>query len=153
MKHAPVKANCSLPQHWWLDDTTSTTHVAANQLPLISNTATTGHKLQGSSLDAVHVPDWNYSVNWPERGSPASSATTPGIRSTRPLSAARPKNPCSSGEHSPGSFDLCAEQTLDMDRRACRSTTSRTGIAACSSERVTAHSSRSPSLTMRARSR
>ena len=22
-------------------------------------------KSQGSSLDAVHVPDWNHSVNWP----------------------------------------------------------------------------------------
>ena len=31
----------------------------------MSNTATTGHKLQASSLDAVHVPDWNYSLNWP----------------------------------------------------------------------------------------
>ena len=35
------------------------------QMPPMSNTATTGHKLQGSSLDAVCVPDWNYSVNWP----------------------------------------------------------------------------------------
>ena len=65
MKYSSIKVNYSLPQHWQLDDSTSTMHVTANQLPLMSNTATTGHKLQGSSLDAVYVPDWNYSVNWP----------------------------------------------------------------------------------------
>ena len=65
MKHSSVKANYTLPQHWQLGNTTSTMHVSANQLPLMSNAATTGHKLQGSSLDAAYVPDWNYSVNWP----------------------------------------------------------------------------------------
>ena len=65
MKCSSVKANYSLPQHWQLDDSTSTTHVSANQLPPMSDAATTGHKSQGSSLDAAHVPDWNYSVNWP----------------------------------------------------------------------------------------
>ena len=65
MKYSSVKANYTLPQHWQLGNTTSTMHVSANQLPLMSNAATTGHKLQGSSLDAAYVPDWNYSVNWP----------------------------------------------------------------------------------------
>ena len=31
----------------------------------MSNAATAGHELQGSSLDAACVPDWNCSVNWP----------------------------------------------------------------------------------------
>ena len=34
------------------------------QLPIISNTATTGHKLQGSSVDELFVHSWNYSTNW-----------------------------------------------------------------------------------------
>ena len=42
-----------------------TIHLKATQIPLISNNATTGHKLQGSSLDALYVPAWNYATNWP----------------------------------------------------------------------------------------
>jgi hypothetical protein len=38
---------------------------SAVQIPLISNDATTGHKLQGSSLDAVCIPSWSCSTNWP----------------------------------------------------------------------------------------
>ena len=34
------------------------------QFPLISNTATTGHKLQGSSLMALLVNRWYYGKNW-----------------------------------------------------------------------------------------
>ena len=36
MKYSSVKANYTLPQHWQLDNTTSTTHVSANQLPCIN---------------------------------------------------------------------------------------------------------------------
>jgi len=35
------------------------------QLPLIINNATTGHKLQGSSVDCLFVHSWNYVTNWP----------------------------------------------------------------------------------------
>ena len=42
-----------------------TLHLKAIQIPLISNNASTGHKLQGSSVDNLYVPSWNYSVNWP----------------------------------------------------------------------------------------
>ena len=35
------------------------------QLPLVSNGCTTGHKLQGCSLDKVFVESWSYSRNWP----------------------------------------------------------------------------------------
>jgi len=35
------------------------------QLPLVSNTATTGHKLQGSKVVNIFVLDWNYTTNWP----------------------------------------------------------------------------------------
>ena len=34
------------------------------QFPIISNSATTGHKLQGCSLDKVLVNDWYYQSNW-----------------------------------------------------------------------------------------
>jgi hypothetical protein len=34
------------------------------QLPLVSNNATTGHKLQGSTVDSVFVHAWVYEKNW-----------------------------------------------------------------------------------------
>ena len=37
----------------------------AKQLPVISNQATTGHKLQGASINQLFVNNWNYSTNWP----------------------------------------------------------------------------------------
>ena len=37
----------------------------AVQLPFVVNNATTGHKLQGSSVKKLFVHDWNYSTNWP----------------------------------------------------------------------------------------
>ena len=42
-----------------------TVHLKATQIPLISNNATTGHKLQGTSVNNLYIPSWNYSVNWP----------------------------------------------------------------------------------------
>ena len=36
----------------------------ANQLPLIINDATTGHKLQGSGVDNLFVHSWSYVTNW-----------------------------------------------------------------------------------------
>ena len=42
-----------------------TIHLKAVQIPLISNNATTGHKLQGSSVNTLYVPAWSYSTNWP----------------------------------------------------------------------------------------
>ena len=38
----------------------------ATQLPVISNQATTGHKLQGASLNQLFVNNWNYTTNWPD---------------------------------------------------------------------------------------
>ena len=35
----------------------------ATQLPVISNQATTGHKLQGASLNQLFVNNWNYTTN------------------------------------------------------------------------------------------
>ena len=37
----------------------------AMQLPVISNQATTGHKLQGASINQLFVKNWNYTTNWP----------------------------------------------------------------------------------------
>ena len=36
-----------------------------NQIPIICNTATTGHKLQGCGLDNLFVHSWYYDGNWP----------------------------------------------------------------------------------------
>lgn len=36
----------------------------ATQLPLLVNNATTGHKLQGSSVDNIFVHNWSYVTNW-----------------------------------------------------------------------------------------
>ena len=37
----------------------------ATQLPVISNQSTTGHKLQGASINQLFVNNWNYTTNWP----------------------------------------------------------------------------------------
>lgn len=37
----------------------------ASQLPFVINNATTGHKLQGASIDEIYVHVWNYRKNWP----------------------------------------------------------------------------------------
>ena len=43
----------------------ATIYLKATQLPLISNNATTGHKLQGASVECLYISSWNYGVNWP----------------------------------------------------------------------------------------
>ena len=40
-------------------------YLAATQIPLISNNATTGHKLQGSTIENLYIPSWSYTTNWP----------------------------------------------------------------------------------------
>ena len=42
-----------------------TVKMKATQLPVISNQATTGHKLQGASINQLFVNNWNYTTNWP----------------------------------------------------------------------------------------
>ena len=37
----------------------------ATQLPVISNQATTRHKLQCTSINQLFVNNWNYTTNWP----------------------------------------------------------------------------------------
>jgi len=34
------------------------------QFPIISNSCTTGHKLQGCTVDAILANDWFYGANW-----------------------------------------------------------------------------------------
>lgn len=34
------------------------------QFPIISNTCTTGHKLQGCTVDSILTNDWYYGANW-----------------------------------------------------------------------------------------
>ena len=47
------------------DDDRETLKMKATQLPVISNHATTGHKLQGASVDELFVRSWSYTTNWP----------------------------------------------------------------------------------------
>jgi hypothetical protein len=38
----------------------------SDQLPFVSNTSTTGHKLQGCTKDQLYIPYWHYRTrNWP----------------------------------------------------------------------------------------
>ena len=43
----------------------TTVRIVLDQLHVLSNSATTGHKLQGRSLDSIFVSDWNLRSNWP----------------------------------------------------------------------------------------
>jgi hypothetical protein len=36
----------------------------ATQIPIVSNNATTGHKLQGSGVESLFVHNWSYVTNW-----------------------------------------------------------------------------------------
>ena len=39
--------------------------VKMNQFPVVRNTATTGHKLQGKTVPSIFIYDWQYVTNWP----------------------------------------------------------------------------------------
>ena len=47
------------------EDECKVVKMKATQLPVISNQATTGHKLQGASINQLFVNNWNYTTNWP----------------------------------------------------------------------------------------
>jgi PIF1-like helicase len=55
-----------LPQHFYSDteDNLQTVKMKAIQLPILLNSATTGHKLQGAGVDTLFVHNWSYSPNW-----------------------------------------------------------------------------------------
>jgi hypothetical protein len=42
----------------------NTIEMKANQFSFVSNDATTGHKLQGTGVDALYVRNWSYRTNW-----------------------------------------------------------------------------------------
>jgi len=42
-----------------------TLKMKATQVPVVSNDATTGHKLQGTGVENLFVHEWNYTDNWP----------------------------------------------------------------------------------------
>jgi hypothetical protein len=44
---------------------TMNVNMKGKQFPIISNSSTTGHKLQDCSLDAILVNDWQYKQNLP----------------------------------------------------------------------------------------
>ena len=43
---------------------TETLFLKAKQVPLVVNNASTGHKLQGTSVDSLFVHNWSYVTNW-----------------------------------------------------------------------------------------
>ena len=47
------------------EDNCKMVKMKATQLPVISNQATTGHKLQGASINQLFVNNWNYTTKWP----------------------------------------------------------------------------------------
>ena len=65
-KRASFKARFPKPPQFCAPrSTTQWINLSGIQLPIISNDATTGHKLQGCSLEELFVSAWNYSKNWP----------------------------------------------------------------------------------------
>ena len=38
--------------------------ISGNQFPVISNSCTTGHKLQGCTVELILANDWYYGANW-----------------------------------------------------------------------------------------
>jgi hypothetical protein len=54
-------------------------------LPLLINNATTGHKLQGSGVDNLFVPNWSYVQNW-VYGKLSQVKTRAGLFCRNPLS-------------------------------------------------------------------
>ena len=61
VKAQPMTFKCTLRL-----DSSETIKAACKgrQFPIISNSATTGHKLQGCTCDDLLVNDWNYTSNW-----------------------------------------------------------------------------------------
>ena len=47
------------------EDNRKMVRMKATQLPVMSNQATTRHKLQGASINQLFVNNWNYTTNWP----------------------------------------------------------------------------------------
>ena len=61
-----VNITCPLPEELITDISDSAdVQITATQIPLVSNNATTGHKLQGSTLCNIYIPTWSHQTNWP----------------------------------------------------------------------------------------
>ena len=56
--------NASIPTSTDSYDPKRTRVMKGCQIPLVSNTATTGHKLQGATVENLLVNDWLYQNNW-----------------------------------------------------------------------------------------
>ena len=59
----PLPDNLKIPNN--KKHNIATIYLQATQVPLISNDATTGHKLQGSTVHNLYIPSWSYALNWP----------------------------------------------------------------------------------------
>ena len=61
-----VTAKWPVPSHLRVSNKTDDlVRMKLNQFPVVSNTCTTGHKLQGKTVDAIFAWEWNYTTNWP----------------------------------------------------------------------------------------
>ena len=59
-----ITARILKPQVLWMkEDDREMVKMKATQLPVISNQATTGHKLQGASINELFVNNWNHTTN------------------------------------------------------------------------------------------
>jgi hypothetical protein len=64
-KQHSFDANIPKPQSLQFPgDETEKIKMKANQVPIIVNNATTGHKLQGMGVDQLFVHNWSYVTNW-----------------------------------------------------------------------------------------
>ena len=59
-----VIEDCSFKAAVTLNDETRVVDMKGKQFPIISNSAMTGHKLQGYTAKSLVVVDWKYSGNW-----------------------------------------------------------------------------------------
>ncbi len=58
------KANIASTLSTASTDETFRVAMKGRQVPFVSKSATTGHKLQGVTLESIFVNDWRYDKNW-----------------------------------------------------------------------------------------
>jgi hypothetical protein len=70
-KIRPSTCNVTMETHTFycrlkpeVDNSRSIVRMHGKQFPLVSNSATTGHKLQGATLKTLYVSKWIYKKNW-----------------------------------------------------------------------------------------
>ena len=60
-----VDADWPIPKSLQTGSATERLPMKMFQIPVVRNTATTGHKLQGKTVKSIFVYEWHYGLNWP----------------------------------------------------------------------------------------